>query len=50
MNFSEPLQGLNFDANSLDFNGEGREIGNGIPDASEIAQVAAVLAEPTIDF
>jgi len=50
INFESALMGANFDPDTLDFNGAEPAIGNGIPDAIELALVAAVLADPTIDF
>lgn len=50
IDFDRVLMGVDFDPEKVDFNGEGSAIGNGIPDAIELALVSAVLADPTIDF
>lgn len=50
IDFNSVLRGVEFDPASLDFNGEGTAIGNGMLDAAELALVAAVLADPKIDF
>ncbi len=50
VDFDEALRGVQFDPATLDFNGEGQGVGNGVPDAIELALISAVLADANLDF
>ena len=50
VDFDAALRGLNFNPATLDGNGPDQGVGNGILDAHEMALVAAVLADPTLDL
>ncbi len=48
--FTAALLGVNFNPATLDGNGAERGVGNGMPDAVEMALISAVLADDSIDF
>jgi len=50
VDFTAATLGVNFNPATLDGNGAERGVGNGIPDAVEMALVAAVLADERIDL
>lgn len=50
VDFTEAMRDLNFNPATLDANGIDGAMGNGIPDAVEMALVSAVLAKPELDL
>ncbi|MFM1896734.1 MAG: hypothetical protein RLZZ385_1808 [Pseudomonadota bacterium] len=50
VDFSMAMNGLNFDPLTLDANGRDGAMGNGMPDAAEMALISAVLADPALDL
>ncbi len=50
VDFTAAILGVNFNPATLDGNGAERGVGNGLPDAVEMALIAAVLADDSIDL
>ena len=50
VDFTAAIVGVNFNPATLDGNGAERGVGNGLPDAVEMALIAAVLADESIDL
>ncbi len=50
VDFTAAILGVNFNPATLDGNGAERGVGNGMPDATEMALISAVLADEDIDF
>ncbi len=50
VDFTAAILGVNFNPATLDGNGAERGVGNGMPDATEMALISAVLANEDIDF